>query len=243
MRALTEAVAAALPDHRGMSTTYAVTWQKGEEAARSGRLELLPDRVSFEGSGANGAASETIDFGDLVDVRIGRGRSDRLAGRQTLVLDVRKGAPIRIASVVHPGIISELAEELASRLREESAMSRAVVVLPLREGASERAAQLLRGGPPFDPQEVGLDRHHVFLTDQEAVFVFEADDIEAAERLIGVESFWTAASAWKDLVAGPPRLAEDAYSWVRPEIPDDVSFEPTPGPGNSDGGDLSSPTE
>lgn len=117
-------------------------------------------------------------------------------------------------------------------------MSRAVVVLPLREGASERAAELLRGGPPFDPEAVGLERHHVFLTDREAVFVFEADSRDVAERLIGEGTFWSAASAWKDLVDGPPRLAEDVYSWVRPHVPDDLSFAPTPGPGDSDGGDL-----
>jgi hypothetical protein len=221
-----------------MSASYAVTWQHGEQATRSGRLELLPGGLALEGSGADGAASETIDFDDLVDVRIGRARADRLSGRQTLVLERRGGAPVRIAGIVQPGIISELAEHLASRVREEDAMSRAVVVLPLREGVSEQAAQLLRGGPPFDPNEVGLDRHHVFLTDEEAVFVFESDDLAAAERLIGSESFWKAASAWRELVAGPPRLAEDAYSWVRPQLADALSFEPTPGPGDSEGGDV-----
>lgn len=221
-----------------MSTSYAVTWQDGEQLSRSGRLELVPGGLSLEGSGANGAASETIEFGDLVDVRIGRARSDRISGRQTLVLERRGRAPVRIASVVQPGIITELAEHLASQLREEGAMSRAVVVLPLRDGASEQAAQLLRGGPPFNPEEVGLDRHHVFLTDDEAVFVFEADNLEAAERLLGGESFWNAAAAWKELVAGPPRLAEDAYTWIRPHDSDDISYAATPGPGDSDGGDL-----
>jgi hypothetical protein len=226
-----------------MSTSYAVTWQDGKQLSRAGRLELFPGGVSLEGSGADGAASETIEFADLVEVRIGRARSDRLSGRQTLVLERRGRGPVRIASVVQPGIITELAEHLASRLREEDAVSRAVIVLPLREGASEQAAQLLRGGPPFDPDEVGLDRHHVFLTDEEVVFVFEADDLDAAQRLIGDEGFWTAAAAWKELVAGSPRLAEDSYTWIRPHVPDDVSYAPTPGQGDSDGGDLSSPSE
>ena len=107
-------------------------------------------------------------------------------------------------------------------------MSRAVIIVPLQEGASQRAAELLRNGPPFDPEEVGLERHHVFLTVQEAVFLFEADDSGAAERLVANESFWSAAAAWKDLVAGPPRS----------HVPDDVSFASTPGQGDSDGGDL-----
>jgi hypothetical protein len=181
---------------------------------------------------------ETIAYGDLRSVHVGRSSADRISGRPTLVLEQRTGEPVRIAGVGQAGIISELAEHLSSLLGEERVMSRAVVVLPLREGTSEQAAELLRGGPPFDPEEVGLERHHVFLTESEAVFVFEADSRGAAEKLIGEGRFWSAASAWKHLVAGPPRVAEDAYSWIRPRVPDDVSFASTPGPGDSDGGDL-----
>ena len=82
-------------------------------------------------------------------------------------------------------------------------MSRAVLSFHCAKERASAAAQLLRSGPPFDPEEVGLDRHHVFLTDEEAVFVFEADDLEAAERLIGGETFWKAAAAWKDSSPGP----------------------------------------
>ena len=117
-------------------------------------------------------------------------------------------------------------------------MSRAVVVVPLLEGSREKASELLRGGPPFDPEEVGLERHQVFVTDDEVVFLFEADDLDAAERLVADETFWNAAKAWRDLVAGPPRWAEEAYSWMRASLPDDVTFEATPGPGDSEGGDV-----
>jgi hypothetical protein len=115
-------------------------------------------------------------------------------------------------------------------------MSRVVAVLPLRDGARDQAAELLRNGPPFDPNEVGLERHLVFLSDREAVFVVETDAADAAEKLIGEGRFWS--PAWDRLVGGPPRLAEETYSWIRPYVPDDVSFEPTPGPGDSDGGDF-----
>jgi hypothetical protein len=221
-----------------MRASYAVTWRHGAGETRSGRLELTPGGIAFEGSNGSGSAVELVPYGDLRDVRIGRSSADRISGRQTLVIERRAGEPIQVASVVQAGIISELAEHLSSLLGEERVMSRAVVVLPLREGANEQAAELLRGGPPFDPEAIGLERHHVFLTEREAVFVFEADSRGVAEKLIGGGRFWSAASAWKDLVEGPPRLAEDAYSWVRPHVPDDVSFEPTPGPGDSDGGDL-----
>jgi hypothetical protein len=217
-----------------MRVSYAVTWRHGEDEARSGRLELTQEGLAF----ANGSTVESVEYRELRGVRVGRSLADRISDRQTLVLERRIGEPIRIAGVGQTGIISELAEHLAPLLGEEQPMSRAVVVLPLREGTSEQAAELLRGGPPFDPEAVGLERHHVFLTDRDAVFVFEADTPDAAERLIGEGALWSAASAWKDLVDGPPRLAEDVYSWVRPHVPDDVSFAPTPGPGDSDGGDL-----
>jgi hypothetical protein len=217
-----------------MHETYAVSWRHGQGDVQSGRLELVPEGLAFK----NGSTAETVAYGDLRGVCVGHTAGDRISGRPTLVLERRFGEPVRIAGVGQAGIISELAEHLSSLLGEERVMSRAVVVLPLREGASEQAAKLLRGGPPFDPQEVGLEQHHVFLTEKEAVFVFEADSRDAAEKLIGEGHFWSAASAWKDLVAGPPRIAEDAYSWVRPHVPDDVSFAPTPGQGDSDGGDL-----
>jgi len=117
-------------------------------------------------------------------------------------------------------------------------VSRAVIVVPLRAGTRDQAAELLSGGPPFDPDTVGLERHQVYLSDEEAVFVFEAASRDAAEQLIGEGRFWAAASRWKEIVEGPPRLAEDAYSWVRPFALDDVTFDPTPGPGNSEGGDV-----
>jgi hypothetical protein len=54
--------------------------------------------------------------------------------------------------------------------------SRVVVVVPLKAGVRDRVRELLEMGPPFDPEAAGLDRHQVFLTDQEAVFLFEAPD-------------------------------------------------------------------
>jgi len=224
-----------------MQSSYAVTWKQGAEPTQSGRLELLSTGLALDGAGANGSSSQIVEFGDLCDVHVGRSAADRMSGRATLVLEPRTGEPIRIASIVDPGVISELAERLARKLREERAMSRAVVVLPLKEGMSAQAAEMLHRGPPFDPSKVGLARHQVFLTDDEVVFLFEAHDLDAAERLVGDQSFWKAAVAWRDLVAGPPRIADDAYSWERPRLPDDLSFAPTPGQGDSEGGDLGSP--
>jgi hypothetical protein len=225
-----------------MRASYAITWQESGAKPRSGRLELKPRGLGFEGSNGNGATIEEVDYGELSAVRIARTPGDRLAGRPTLVLERRAGGPIRIAGVAQPGIISELAEHLATlHLGEEQALSRVVVVLPLKEGAQDRAAAVLEQGPPFDPKQAGLERHQVFITDREAIFVFEADAADAVDRLVKDMTLWGAAAAWKDLVAGPPRLAEEAFSWVRPHADEYISSAASPGPGDSDGGDLYAP--
>ena len=53
---------------------------------------------------------------------------------------------------------------------------------------------------------------------------------------------WQAAEGWHGpLWAGRQRPAEGAYSWTRPHPPDETFFTPTPGPGDSDGGDVYEP--
>jgi hypothetical protein len=95
-----------------MGTSYAVTWQKAGEPGNSGRLELQSTAIAFEGSNGSSSVSETIPYEDVTDVRIARSTDDRISDRQTLVLERRSGAPIRVAGIVHPGIVSELAERL-----------------------------------------------------------------------------------------------------------------------------------
>jgi hypothetical protein len=121
-------------------------------------------------------------------------------------------------------------------------VSNLVVVLPFKEGAHERARALLAEGPPFDLQATGFDRHEVFLTEREVVFVFEAPGSSATLKLPGEDpSLWRVAAAWQPLMVGRPRKAETAYSWTRPEWPEGVSYAPTPGAGDSEGGDVFAP--
>jgi hypothetical protein len=69
-----------------------------------------------------------------------------------------------------------------------------------------------------------------YVTDQEVVFLLETRD-GAAEL----------TAAWHELSAGPPRIAEGVYSWLVPHPTDGVFSTPTPGPGDSDGGDIYAP--
>ena len=111
-------------------------------------------------------------------------------------------------------------QELVERLSDLRlcAARRAVVVVPLQDGALERVRELVSHGPPFDPGETGLTRHELLLTPSEAIFVFEAESEEGLALFLSRLDL-SAAAAWGELVAGPPRLAECAFSWERSELP------------------------
>ena len=96
-------------------------------------------------------------------------------------------------------------------------MQRIAVIARLRPGAAARAEELIAQGPPFDPDELGFDRHAVFLTNEEAVFVFEGGEIQPtlskASRLLEPSAF----AAWEPLIEGLPRVAREAFFWKRTE--------------------------
>jgi hypothetical protein len=135
----------------------------------------------------------------------------------------------------------ELGGQAAGKALAERKTSRMVVVVPVKESAREQVRMLVAKGPPFDLPGSGLDGHHVFLTEREAIFVFEAANRSALEELAANVDVWAAAEEWREYVAGAPKSAEGAYSWTRSEVPEGVSFAPTPGPGDSDGGDVYPP--
>jgi hypothetical protein len=121
-------------------------------------------------------------------------------------------------------------------------VSRLVVIVPLKPGARERAEELLRAGPPFELQKTQFERHHVFLTDREVVFLFEGEGTSHTLQLPGEDpAVWRAAEAWSECLAERPRLASTAFSWTRTAEQEGVSFEPSPGPGDSEGGDVYPP--
>jgi hypothetical protein len=95
-------------------------------------------------------------------------------------------------------------------------MSRLVVVVPLKEGARARARALLDAGPPFELGDTAFDRHDVFLTEREVVFVFEAPgEATTLELPADDPELWKAAAAWRECLAGRQRKAEVAFSWER----------------------------
>lgn len=139
-----------------------------------------------------------------------------------------------------PSVVGDIAERMAALLLGAHSGRRVVVIVPLKPDAYPNVRRLLDPGPPFDPEAIeGLDRYEVLLTPDEVVFVFESElGADALARVLADPKLWDAAAAWTEYVAGPPRIAEEVFSWIRSEPVEDVSFLPTPGPGDSDGGDI-----
>jgi hypothetical protein len=194
-----------------MQITYAVTWQEPAGDRHSGRLELGDEALQFEGRNGTGATKRSIRYADVERYRLAHSSGERLQGRPTLIVELVDESAVKIASVAQPGIIGEVAERLAGLAQRE--VERAALVVPLRPGAKEAAAKLLATGPPFDPHALGLESHDVYLTDDEAVFVFEGVASEFVERLAADETVWDAADAWRPLIDGRIRYADPAYAW------------------------------
>jgi hypothetical protein len=200
-----------------MQESFGVVWREGTGPLGRGKLELHPRSLRLDGLNGTGPSFREIAYDDLLHVRVGRAPTDRIAGRASLVLESRGGEPLAIASVSEPGVVGELAERIAV-LR---AGRRSAVVLPIRPGSHEAVRALLDSGPPFDPEEIGLDLHQVFLTPDEVVFVFESRlGASVLEPLLAAPGVWESASAWYEHLAGPPRIAEAVYAWSRPDAVD-----------------------
>jgi hypothetical protein len=196
-----------------MRVTYAVTWEEPDGIRRSGRLELGTDALHLVGSNGDGAASTELPYTDVRRFGLARSGGERLQGRPTLLLELPGGQILKIAGVSQPGIVAELSDRLAMLTGDPSKVEKAAIVVPLRPGSRAEVEELLRNGPPFEPERLGLVRHEVYVSDDEVIFVFQGLPSMFAERLAEDDSFWSAATAWRRLVRGRARFAEAAYSW------------------------------
>jgi hypothetical protein len=223
-------------DHDEMERSYGVVWKEGSRGPVPGKLELLPRVLRLDGL----ESTREVPYDAVTAIRVGRSASDRINGGPSVVVERNFGDPITIATVAQPSVIGEIAERLAALRLGAETSNRVIVIVPLKPGAHGSVRRLLQQGPPFDPGAIeGLDRHQVFLTPDEAVFVFDSPvPADALAPLLADPKLWEAVSAWGEYVAGAPRIADEVFSWTRSEAPEDVSFLPTPGPGDSDGGDI-----
>lgn len=111
-------------------------------------------------------------------------------------------------------------------------MKRIAIVARLKPGAFERASELVAKGPPFDLDEDGFERHTVYLSKNEVVFVFEGRDVEwVIDDLVSDfhhRQLRESLAAWRPLVEGMPRVAREAYFWER-AAPSGAESGGTPG--------------
>ncbi len=212
----------------GQMRSYGVVWREGAQPPATGKLELLPRRLRLEGLVDAQPTTREIDYDGLSAVRVGRAAADRIDGRPTVILERRTGLPITIATVAQPSFVGEIAERLTALQLGAEAARRTAFIVPLKEGSHEAVRALLDAGPPFDPEyTVGLDRHEVFITSHEVVFLFESHlGAEALDPLLAEPGLWQAAAAWRDHLAGPPRLAENVYAWRRSDAGTDPTLLP-----------------
>jgi hypothetical protein len=98
-------------------------------------------------------------------------------------------------------------------------MEQLAIVARLKPGAEPKARELIASGPPFDPTESGLDRHTVYLSADEVVFVFEGPEVEwIVDKLVDDPFHWVVTEAleqWRPLLEDQPRIARPAYAWQR----------------------------
>jgi hypothetical protein len=95
-------------------------------------------------------------------------------------------------------------------------MNRLIIVARLKDGSHEAAEALLRHGPPFDAEEVGLYRHGAYLTANEVVFTFEAPEVEwIVNDLVDDRVTSKAFGPWEGQIEGTPRLAHERFYWTR----------------------------
>jgi hypothetical protein len=96
-------------------------------------------------------------------------------------------------------------------------MERVAIVARLREGTATRAHALVAAGPPFDLSESGIERHSIFISSGEVVFVFEGHQIEwIVDDLIDAPFHYELQQAldqWRAILDGPPRIAQEHSGW------------------------------
>jgi hypothetical protein len=193
---------------------FAVVWRTGDGPTYSGKLELGEHALVLQGSGEPDGLR--ILFDEISSVEIGRGSGERIKGAKSLVLERPECERVLIAALGGLGLLGEITDLLARLRAGRAARACVAVVVPIRRGTAEAARRLVEEGPPFDIEQLGLERHHVFVGEREVVFSFEGKNATAAvEALSRSSGVLKAAVRWRGILAGRPRLAEECFGWTR----------------------------
>ena len=107
--------------------SYAVVWRDPAERLCAGRADVRPHALSLRGRRHDGAVAVAVGYPTLATVRVGRSDDERLDGVPTLVLALRDGGVVLVASLADAGALIELADRVALHLdpAEAAAIPRA----------------------------------------------------------------------------------------------------------------------
>jgi hypothetical protein len=88
-----------------------VVWSEDGGPPNAGSLEVTDGHLLLAGRADSG---RRLAYRDLQDARLERLYAERLSGRPTLVLSLRDGPVLRVASVEGGGALHELADRIAA---------------------------------------------------------------------------------------------------------------------------------
>ena len=100
-------------DDAGMS--YAVLWSEQEGPAHAGKLELSAGSLVLDGVNGSGRIRREFSIGDVMSLRIGRARGERLGGRPALMLQLTEGRTLRLATLAGVGALHEVVDHISGR--------------------------------------------------------------------------------------------------------------------------------
>jgi hypothetical protein len=95
--------------------SYAVVWSEEGSAARVGKLELHDRSLVLDGLNGAGRIRRELAIADVVSLRIGRSRGERLGGRPALVLHLAQGWTVRLATLAGVGALHEIVDHIGGR--------------------------------------------------------------------------------------------------------------------------------
>jgi hypothetical protein len=178
-----------------------------------GRLTVGPQSLRLVALTGKRIPLREIPFDTITGLQLTStgGPSDR----PILVFQLSANGRIEVESAVGKWILGDLLKNTLHGMLVHSPVGRRVLVsVKTKPEARDRVAELLRNGPPFDPQSTSITRHDVYVLDDQVLFLFETDDRPEGDESLA--DAWRWAESWRDLVV-EVRDAEQIFSWTRPE--------------------------
>lgn len=206
-----------------MPESYAVVWSEPDGPRFVGSLIVDAAGVHLRGASADGHLSRrTLAPDQIAHVRVQRPGSRQEDSSPSVILEQVDGAPLSLVAVNGAGVLFEIANLTATMAGASPTTSTPIAIgVPIRRGQLDRVRELLREGPPFDPEAIPeLESHQVYLGRDQVIFIFEGRDLQhALDRLMHTTSVWIAAAAWRRCIAGKPTTLEAGYTWRRQARP------------------------